>query len=173
VTQRRHGNCLKFSLPCPGKISHINTNLPSTGVSLYFNLSQKSHEIVPSLAEHEQASSPTLLTYNPYTPHLKIAMREIRRTLGPVSCYKVTGYIGNFLSRMEWRCILFPDSTFHVTALYIHRHHCSLQKFQTTATTDATMKEGPVTPAQMWPDCHSWNIRLFFFDLMWVFVTPI
>jgi hypothetical protein len=46
-------------------------------------------------------------------------MREIKRTLGPNVCSKVTGYIGSFLSRMEWRCIPFPDSTFHVTALFI------------------------------------------------------
>jgi len=85
----------------------------------------------------------------------------------------MTGYIGSFLSRMEWACILFSDSTFHLTALSILRHHCPLQKFQTTAATEATMKEGPVTPAQICPECHSWNITLFFFDLMWVFVNPI
>ena len=75
-------HCLNCSLQCPVRISHINTDLPITALSCYFNWSSKSHEFVPSLAEHEQASFPTLLTYNPYTPHLKIAMREIRRTLG-------------------------------------------------------------------------------------------
>jgi hypothetical protein len=118
------------------------------------------------LAEHEQASFPALLTYNPYTPHLKIAMRKIKRTLGPNFYSKVTGYIGIFLSRMEWRCIPLPDSTFHVTALFILWHRCLLRKFQTTAATEPNMKEGPVTPAQMCLDCQSWNIRLFFFDLM-------
>jgi len=173
VAKRRQGNCLNCPLPRPVTISHINTDLPSTALSFCFNLNEKPHEFVPSLAEHEQASFPALLTYNPYIPHLKIAMRKVRRTLGPLFCPKVTGYVGSSLLRMEWRCILFPDSTFHVTALFILRYHCPLQKFQTTAATEPTMKEGPVIPAQICPDCHSWNSRLFFFDLMWVFVNPI
>jgi hypothetical protein len=70
-------------------------------------------------------------------------MRLIGRTLGPLFRSKVTGYIRSFLSRMEWRCILFPDSTFHVRALFILRHNCPLQKFQTTAATEPTMKKTP------------------------------
>jgi len=62
-------------------------------------------------------------------------MREIRRTLGPLFCSKVTGYVGSFLSTMEWRCILFPDSTstsrlyslFDITALWKSSRQLQLQ----------------------------------------------
>jgi len=39
VAKMRNGNCLNCCLPRPVRISHINTDLPSTALSFYLNLS--------------------------------------------------------------------------------------------------------------------------------------